>query len=194
MFVHLPFCLPFRCCRCAAAVALLPLRCCLCAAACCVLHVFVVSDSGTLHFFFSFLFSFLVRFVVSSSRFSAYVNTHLKWEDCLGNKLKLGKAGKEAFRFIEKVEAEDDRINVSMFCFFPVTSSYFFFIFFCLPVTYIFFLVSPSRFSLSSINVFFTLSHLLRYWLLLLSKTRSRICNVPALFVTSCVYFSCFLL
>ena len=44
----------------------------------------------------------------------AYVNTHLNWEDCLGYKLKLGKEGKTAFKFIEKAEAGDSKIDVSV--------------------------------------------------------------------------------
>ena len=44
----------------------------------------------------------------------AYVNPHLNWEDCLGYKLKLGKEGKTAFKFIEKAEAGDSKIDVSV--------------------------------------------------------------------------------
>ncbi|CAB1100889.1 unnamed protein product [Ectocarpus sp. CCAP 1310/34] len=43
---------------------------------------------------------------------TAYVNTHLRWEDCLGQKVKLGKEGKSAFKFIERVDQEDSRIGV----------------------------------------------------------------------------------
>lgn len=44
---------------------------------------------------------------------TACTNTYSKWKDCLGYKVRQGRYGKTAFKFIERVFEGDDRIQVS---------------------------------------------------------------------------------